>query len=491
MSGKNRPVLLLLAIAVFSLALFGNSAEDAKISDESQLCIDCHLQYTPGIVSDWKKSRHSRTTLNEALSKKEIERRVSISETGTLNGDIVVGCYECHSMNPDVHKDNFEHFGYAINAIVSPNDCRSCHPEEASQYSGSKKAHALDILRKNKTYDLLVNASLGIPNPHGDNHKYHKATENQKNETCFACHGTEVEVKGLKTIDTDLGEMEIPDLANYPNTGVGRINPDGSKGSCTSCHPRHSFSIEVARDPATCAQCHLEPDVPAYDVYIESKHGNIFKAKGKEWNFENVPWQAGEDFTAPTCATCHNSLVVDAEGNILAERTHDFGSRLWVRIFGLPYSHPQPKDGRTWLTKLSDGTQLPVSLDGSEFADSHLISPDEMNRRRDSFKKVCGACHGSGWADGHFTRLDSTLKDTDAMVKVSTEIMLEYWKKNPEEAANPFDGLEERWWTKQWLYYMSSIRYASAMSGPDYATFKDGWYESNINYLKIKKSLSD
>jgi len=29
-----------------------------------------------------------------------------------------------------------------------------------------------------------------------------------------------------------------------------------------ACHPRHGFSIEVARKPYTCSQCHLEPDVP-------------------------------------------------------------------------------------------------------------------------------------------------------------------------------------------------------------------------------------
>lgn len=42
-----------------------------------------------------------------------------------------VGCYECHGLNPGQHQDNFEHFGFRINVVVSPNDCRVCHEEEA------------------------------------------------------------------------------------------------------------------------------------------------------------------------------------------------------------------------------------------------------------------------------------------------------------------------------------------------------------------------
>ena len=67
--------------------------------------------------------------------------------------------------------------------------------------------------------------------------------------------------------------------------GVGRANPDGSLGASQASHPRHTGSIEVARKPYTCSQCHIEPDVPAWDVYEESKHGNIFSSKYHEWDF--------------------------------------------------------------------------------------------------------------------------------------------------------------------------------------------------------------
>ncbi len=73
-----------------------------------------------------------------------------------------------------------------------------------------------------------------------------------------------MEVKGLKSRETSQGEMSFPVLTGWPSQGVGRVNPDGSLGSCSACHSRHGFSIEVARKPYACSKCHKGPDVPAY-----------------------------------------------------------------------------------------------------------------------------------------------------------------------------------------------------------------------------------
>ncbi|MBI5015357.1 MAG: hypothetical protein HZB55_07675 [Deltaproteobacteria bacterium] len=63
------------------------------------------------------------------------------------------------------------------------------------------------------------------------------------------------------------------------------MNPDGSKGARTACQARHQFSIEVARKPKTCSQCHKGPDVPAYAVYLVSKHGNVYESLEAKWDF--------------------------------------------------------------------------------------------------------------------------------------------------------------------------------------------------------------
>jgi len=85
---------------------------------------------------------------------------------------------------------------------------------------------------------------------------------------CWQCHGSEVKVMKDGSLDP----------ATWPNTGIGRINPDKSRGSCSACHSRHKFSVEQARNPENCGKCHMGPDHPQEEIYYESKHGIAFHA---------------------------------------------------------------------------------------------------------------------------------------------------------------------------------------------------------------------
>lgn len=476
----------LIIVLILFMGFKTKEPNNIPISDESQVCIDCHSSVTPGIVKDWEKSLHSKSTIENALKKNKLERRISINTKPSEIADgSVIGCYECHSLNGQNHSDNFEHFGYNINVIVSPKDCQTCHPEEVEQYSHSKKAYAHDILAKNPVYTLLKETLIGIDVYEKGELKKLKPTELTEGETCYACHGTVLKVNGTINIESEIGEITVPNIENWPNQGVGRINPDGSYGACTSCHPRHSFSIEVARKPHTCGQCHLEPDVPAYNVYKESKHGNIYESKKSEFNWTNVPWTPGTDFQTPTCASCHNSLLVNSDGKVIVNRTHDFGSRLWYRIFGLIYSHPQPKSAKTYEIKNKDGLNIPTNFDGS-IQEEYLIGKDEMNKRKSEFALVCKSCHGTNWTNKHLDKIEATSLEADKMVRASTEIMMNAWKKKLESNANPFDENLESLWVRQWLLYANSVRYATAMMGPDYAAFKNGWFELTYNLQKMK-----
>ncbi len=480
----------LLAAGIWAGSAFKekNPLQTAVVSEQTQECLGCHESISPGIVEDWRTSRHSTTTPAQGLQKEMLARRISNENVPANLKSVVVGCYECHSLNPTAHKDNFEHFGYPINVVVTPNDCATCHSVEAEQYAESKKAHAVGNLEKNPVYHTLVETVTGVKEFRDGKMTHLKPSESTKGETCFACHGTRVEVKGMRTVETDLGPMEVPTLTNWPNQGVGRINPDGSKGSCTACHPRHSFSIEIARKPYTCSQCHLQPDVPAWDVYKESKHGNIFFSKYAEWNWSNVPWRVGVDFKAPTCATCHNSLLVNSAGEVVAERSHDFGARLWVRIFGLIYTHPQPKSGATSIIKNKDGLPLPTTFKG-EIASEYLIDAKEQGRRKEGMMKVCRSCHSSSWTGGFFARFDTTIAETDRMIATTTKLMQRAWDNKLADPKNPFDEKIEQMWIANWLLYANSIRYASAMSGPDYATFKNGWWDMTKNLQDMKEEI--
>jgi len=465
--------------------------DSAPLSEATEECLACHEVAHPGIAADWARSRHARTTPAQALALDPLERRMSADSVPEEMRDVAVGCFECHGLRPDAHPDNVEHFGYRINVVVTPEDCRTCHPVEVEQYANSKKANALPILEENALFSQLVETVTGVHGFAEDGSLVDLGSSDEtKNTTCYACHGSRVEVVGHETRNLFGQEVEFPILSNWPNQGVGRINPDGSKGSCSACHARHGFSIEVARKPYTCAQCHLAPDVPAWEVYHESKHGNLFLSEQNDYDWDAVPWKVGVDFKAPTCATCHNALLTTPDGAVIAERTHDFGERLWVRIFGLPYTHPQPENGRTWELRNADGQPLPTSFSG-EVATEGLIDAAEQDRREKQMKAICNQCHSSSWSDGHFARLDHAIEQTDRMVLTSTLLMQKAWERGLADPANPFDEPLERTWLAQWLFYANSIRYAAAMGGPDYASFKNGWYELSLGVKKLERALED
>jgi hypothetical protein len=289
--------------------------------------------------------------------------------------------------------------------------------------------------------------------------------------------------------------MEFPILSGWPNQGVGRINPDGSRGSCAACHARHRFSIEMARKPHTCSECHKGPDVPAYGVYSVSKHGNIYSSHKAQWNFEAVPWTVGRDFSAPTCATCHVSLIVSEEGEVIAQRTHQMNDRIAWRLFGLIYAHPHPKSSDTTIIKNKAGLPLPTELTGEPVA-GYLIEEKERQKREKNMQTVCLSCHSQAWVDGHFARLENTITTTNEMTLTATKILITAWKKGVAKGLDRKDSIFnesiEKKWVEQWLFYANSTRFASAMAGADYGVFANGrWHMSKnvqemLDWLKIR-----
>ncbi len=456
----------------------GAYAEQPPVSDLTQDCIACHESIHPGIVADWKRSRHARTTPAQALKKPELQRRVSAKKIPGNLADVVVGCAECHAMNADAHKDTFSHNDLRVHVMVSPRDCATCHPAETDEFAMNLMAWARVNLANNKIYADFMRA---VNSPQAfDNMKIRPREPDEMTgaDSCFHCHGTAVEVKGFEKRDTDHGEMEFPVLSGWPNQGVGRFNPDGSKGSCSACHSRHQFSIEAARKPYTCSQCHKGPDVPAYKAYEVSKHGNLFSALHGQWKFYNVPWTVGEDFAAPTCAVCHASLLVNKDQEVIAKRTHRMNDRLPWRILGLIYAHPHPRSPDTSVIKNRDGQQLPTALSGEQ-ASEYLIDSDEMAKRRAAMQGICRSCHSADWVNGHWVRLENTIRTSNEMTRTATEILLKAWKEKVADQDSVFDEAIEKQWVEQWLFYGNSVRFASAMMGADYGVFANGrWYAS-------------
>ena len=100
---------------------------------------------------------------------------------------------------------------------------------------------------------------------------------------------------------------------------------------------------------------------------------------------------------------------------------------------------------------------------------------------------ICRSCHGTDWARGFFDKMDGTIAETDRMTETATRLLIGAWDSGLADGENPFDEVIEQMWVRQWLFYANSIRYASAMSGPDYATFKNGWWQSTHNLAKMRE----
>jgi hypothetical protein len=158
-----------------------------------------------------------------------------------------------------------------------------------------------------------------------------------------------------------------------------------------------------------------------------------------------------------------------------------------VRLFGLIYSHPQPRQGATWEIRNAEGAPLPTTFEGVP-AEGFLIGPKEQEARQERMQKVCRGCHSGSWTAGHFAKLEATNRETDRMVAAATRLMQAAWRAGLADPKNPFDEAVEQLWVRQWLFYANSVRYASAMSGaPDYATFKNGWWNLTETLTKLAK----
>jgi hydroxylamine dehydrogenase len=378
---------------------------DRSISEDARRCIECHAQESRGIVADWAAGRHAHANIT---------------------------CLDCHAAGPgdvDVDKNHLVYIKARISPIVSTKDCSRCHPSEAAEYARSKHANTREIIWK-------IDPWL----KHGMNNDIERLTG------CYYCHGTEVKIK-------DGGF----DKETWPNVGVGRINPDGSKGSCSSCHTRHRFSAAEARKPEACGQCHLGPDHPQFEIYEESKHGAIYHAEGDSWNWNAAPgvWTPGVDYRAPTCSVCHMSGI-----NGLAT-THDVTERL------------------AWET------QAPLTVRPNEF--NPWPAKSDFKEERQKMKKVCLACHSKDWADGHFANLDASVKNyNEVYYKPMKKLVDQLYEKKLLSKEKPLDEKLEIEMYELWHHEGRRARFGAAMMAPDYAWWH-GFYELKKRCMTIEE----
>jgi hypothetical protein len=267
---------------------------------------------------------------------------------------------------------------------------------------------------------------------------------------CFHCHGSIVKVENGKF-----------DSSIWPNVGVGRINPDGSKGSCSSCHTRHKFSLSEARKPEACGQCHLGPDHPQVEIFDESKHGAIYHAEGDSWNWNAAPgtWTPGVDYRAPTCSVCHMSAV-----NGVAA-THDVTERL------------------AWET------QAPLTVRPSDF--KPWPAKTDWRKERQKMETICLACHSEGWTKGHFARLDAAVANyNDNYFKPMKKLIDDLYEKKLLDKSKNLDEKLEIDMYELWHHEGRRARFGAAMMAPDYAWWH-GFYELKKRCMVIEEQVEE
>jgi hydroxylamine dehydrogenase len=399
-----------------------------------EACIECHRSVTPGIYSEWNKSSHGQHNTN---------------------------CYDCHKAEPtDI--DAFEHNGALISVIVTPKDCANCHEQEVQEFDRSHHAKGGDILA---SADNVLGEVLGGPAA--------------VTVGCEQCHGSKIEVD----------EQGKP-AAGWPNTGIGRLNPDGTKGACTACHARHGFSKAQARQPEGCGKCHLGPDHPQLEVYNESKHGIIFHAKKEEMNLESHKWVAGIDYSvAPTCATCHMSA---APGIAI---THDVGERV-------SWNLRAPISSKKNMVRLDNGTEYDVA-EGNPLPEVGT-QPDDPKAgggtvteiltwedRRGKMQTVCRACHTTSYINSHYENLDNfVVLYNDKFAKPTSAIMTELSETGATTPTAFDDWIEWIWW-ELWHHEGRRARTGAAMSGPDYAWWHGIYDVAKHFYMEFLPELAE
>jgi hydroxylamine dehydrogenase len=306
-------------------------------------CAACHVKVNPMIVHQFEASAMGRAGVQNP--------RVTFPAPQ-------ITCAACHGTNHDEIM--------ATKGRVPEMTCGACHQE-------IYKEHVVDA---GHSYgpgpgELGINWERNIGVPH-----YKQMPRKVMEMGCDPCHA--------QAGATD-AKYWSEDQKKYVDTSSLTV-----RNGCIACHTRHAFSLEEARKPEACYTCHMGPDHPNYEAYMSSKHGSIYVARGKAWDWNQPMAQAR--WEAPTCAYCHMLYV----GNDGARVTSHNMTRKIIWGMGV-----QPA-----LGQLKDLTVLPAN-----------------QAKRNEMIKVCLTCHSEDTARGYLESADAHKLAGDALVVEARDIL--------------------------------------------------------------------
>jgi hydroxylamine dehydrogenase len=374
-------VIFVLGVAIIILVI-GNAGQPVSLDKVDVLasstdeCVTCHRTATPGIVDQL-----SHSTMAAAK----------------------VTCRDCHEVTAN-YPGAVEHEGSWVLAAPTTAKCQKCHEAEVAQFYQSR--HSLPayvaVAGSKELSPTMMAMYQSIP------------------------EGTFAPDKARNAIAVLEGPQITPFACENCHS-IGIPAADGSVGRCQKCHIRHEFSLEQARKPETCNNCHIGPDHPQWEIYQESAHGILYATMGSTWNWNA---EAGNltvnDFPAPTCGLCHMSGF-GANGT-----THDVGDRLsWYLFASISQKRPNWEDNR-----------------------SHMQS-------------VCFECHNQNFITTMYTGADAATQQVNDWVQASNDLVAPLQKQGLVNTAN-FDEPLDFTYFNLWHYWGRTTKFGTWMQGPDY-----------------------
>jgi len=435
---------------------------DPVVTAENQGCVECHRKDSPALVMEWDRSRHAA---------------------------FGVGCVDCHGAEKE-DADAWLHEGDYVAALVTPKDCANCHDREYKEFSQSHHAKAGEILAS--LDNVLAEKAAGLPDNIAD-----------AVNGCWQCHGTIV--KFLKNEDgtimtTGNENRPVIDPDTWPNSGMGRLNQDGSKGSCHACHSRHAFEAKLSRSPENCGKCHMGPDHPQIEIYNESKHGIAFYANRDLMALDtHGDWVLGRDYSAaPTCATCHISSYMTPSGQYEGN-SHDVGERIsWTLrpIISSKLNLVIYEDG--FKEDYPETRELPSVGDTVDTAEKVVENEELVSKtvprtvaqivtweeRRQKMKGACLNCHNNTYVDNFYKQFDDLVTlYNEKFGKPAKQFMDELTADGVLNPNAPFEHNVQWVFWELWHHEGRRARHGASMMGPDY-THWHGMYEVAKHYYE-------
>ena len=351
---------------------------------------------------------------------------------------------------------------------------------------------------------------------HGDQHTSANDASKVKiptPETCGTCHQTQVEqfnkgkhaiawaaMKAMPTIhwqpmamtEGEKGCGGCHKIGNKTPDEIVALRQNGSEfgaAQCDSCHTRHTFSVEEAKQPQACETCHMGFDHPQWEMYSASKHGVRHDLKQRKL----LP----ADAAAPTCQTCHMQ-----NGNHEVRTAWGF---LAVRL-PLPEDKQWAADRAAILQALGvlDPDGKPTALVNTvKAADVARLTEEDWQRERDKMIKTCNQCHSVNFAKQQLQMGDDMIRNADHLMAEGIRVVANLYKDGvlpkPANYTYPFPNLltfhdaptviEQKLFVMYLEHRMRTFQ-GTFHASPDYALWY-GWSEMRRDLTEIQELAAD